>query len=321
LFDVPEGRKQHDRPIPPLGGIALFTGFVIASILLVDYQVFGQIKYLLAASLLLVLIGIKDDLVGITAGKKFYFQIGIVSLLYYAGFRVENFYGLLPFEEMPVVLSFLFTQLFLLTLINAYNLIDGINGLAGSLSLFAAISFTMLFAINGQMNWAIMSASLAGAIAAFLRYNFHQASIFMGDTGSTFLGVVIGIFCLEFLNQPTVAFSIPLSLSLVIGIIFIPVIDLVRVFATRIIDGKSPFSADRRHIHHIFMRQGSSARRTCLILVCFNVLLIFSISMLPDIHSLWNLAIYIVLLNGLMFAIKHLYSLLNTPIPYISTQP
>ena len=165
-----------------------------------------------------------------------------------------------------------FLSLFTLTLIiNAYNLVDGINGLAGSLGMLSSIVLGIFFLIRGEVFWALIAFNLAASIFAFLQFNFGKASIFMGDNGSTFIGLTIGVLAFQLLNSsPGIVPNLPLVLS----IIAVPVFDLLRVFATRISKGKTPFAGDRTHIHHYALSLTGSPVKACLAILTFNLALI-----------------------------------------------
>ncbi len=273
LFDLPEGRKAHQHPVPALGGIAIFFGFWISSLLLVGDAFLLELRYLLIGAFLLMLVGIKDDLLGVDAPKKLLLQFVVVCLLYYAGFRLEGFYGLFAVGEVAEWLRFPMTVVFLLGLINAYNLIDGIDGLAGSLSLTSASIFALLFYLQGDFGWCLLALALGGSLLGFLRFNFYKASIFMGDNGSMVLGLLIGVFAIHYLNLTAATPQSATAVPIVFSLIAIPTLDMLRVSIFRMMKGRSPFAADRSHIHHILLRQGFSTPLICLLLVALEFLL------------------------------------------------
>ena len=162
-------------------------------------------------------------------------------------------------------------------MINAYNCIDGINGLAGGLAMINALVFGLMFWYIGSINMAIMAFALAGALFGFLHFNFGKAKIFMGDNGSTVVGFVLAIFAIQYMNiQPNLAETTALP-AIVFSIIFIPMVDFLKVIFTRMLRGKSPFYPDRTHIHHQFLSLGLSHKSVCYILYSINIMMIITI--------------------------------------------
>ncbi|MEL6635631.1 MAG: MraY family glycosyltransferase [Bacteroidota bacterium] len=267
LFDRPGGRKTHAQPVPALGGIALFLGFFVPVLLFASPAGLAEWRYVLVGGLLLCLVGLKDDLVGMGARQKLFLQAGVVVLLAGAGFRLEGFYGVFGWGAIPEWAQVPLTTLFLLLLINAYNLIDGIDGLAGSLALTSSLIFALLFYLRGDFDWCLMALALSGAILSFLRFNFYRATIFMGDNGSMVLGLLLGLFAIRFLNTASVPGEALPVVAIVFSLLAIPVLDLVRVSGYRLLRGRSPFSADRGHLHHLLLQQGFSTPIICLLLV------------------------------------------------------
>ncbi len=290
VYDQPDIRKLHTHPTPSLGGIAIFAGFWIAASL---FSGLGAINYLIAATLLIAMIGIVDDILPIRASRKLLIQLTAAGILFYAGFSIEGFYGFMGLEHIHPVLSFGMTLLFLAALTNAYNLIDGIDGLAGSFGTLGALAFGILFAIMGESAWSILSFALAGAIIGFLKFNFYKAKIFMGDTGSTLIGLIIGVLCIQFLNMSYYGAGATQAPLIIAAIIFIPVIDLVRVFITRMSKGNSPFQPDRKHIHHIMLDTAKmSTPLICVTLITFNICLILFAANYTSISLLMGLLVF-----------------------------
>lgn len=274
LFDVPDARKTHKVPIPSLGGIGIFIGFWVATFLFTGADFFVQLKFIVVSGFLLFMIGIGDDLLDIRASKKFIYQLLIASFLYIGGFQLQGFYGLFGLEELPIYLNFPLTLLAIALIINAYNLIDGVNGLAGSLSTLGALTFGFLFLNNNMPNWAIVAFSVAGTTIGFLRFNMGNAKIFMGDNGSTFLGLMMSLFFIKYLDSAYYIQGETHALAIGMSIIIVPVLDLLRVFTLRIKRGDSPFTADRIHLHHLVSRLGKSHLKITFALVALNITII-----------------------------------------------
>jgi UDP-N-acetylmuramyl pentapeptide phosphotransferase/UDP-N-acetylglucosamine-1-phosphate transferase len=277
LFDVPNAsRKIHATPIPSLGGLGIFAGFVISSMVLIPFNEGAEFQHFFAAALVIFFLGLKDDILDISAINKFIGQVLAAFLIIYKGnIRILSMHGFLGITELPPMFSLLFTYLTVIVIINSFNLIDGVDGLAGSLALMAALIFGTYFWAIDIMPYAVLSFALAGSLIAFLIFNFQPAKIFMGDTGSLLLGLINAILVIKFINVAKLSnnlFNIEAS-SAAIGfsILMIPLLDTLRVFTIRIINRRSPFSPDRNHIHHLLLDRGLSHRAVTISLVVGNL--------------------------------------------------
>lgn len=270
LYDVPNARKEHATPIPTMGGVAIVAGMMTALLLWFpfSYQP-GQICFFFAVFVLLAL-GIMDDLKDLSARYKFVVQIALASLVAVAGIRITSFDGLFGIYELPITAQYTFTILAIVGITNAFNLIDGIDGLAGGLGFMSLVILGLFLTMSGDMNTALIAFSLAGGMMAFLYFNFNPARIFMGDTGSLVLGFVTAVLCIRLMEINLIAPTpvLPHAQVFVLSIVLIPVFDTLRVFAVRIWNGKSPFSPDKTHIHHLLTNQGFSHAFAAK-LICF----------------------------------------------------
>lgn len=277
LFDIPDAnRKLHIAPVPSLGGLGIFAGFVLSSMVMIPFQDAPDFQYFFAATLVIFFLGLKDDILDISAINKFIGQALAAFLIIFKGnIQILSMHGFLGIEELPPMFSLIFTYLTVIVIINSFNLIDGVDGLASSLALMAAIIFGIYFSAVNMAPYAILSFALAGSLIAFLIFNFQPAKIFMGDTGSLLLGLMNAILVIKFINvakNTDTAFPIEAS-SAAIGfsILMIPLLDTLRVFAIRIINRRSPFSPDRNHIHHLLLDRGMSHRLVTFTLVTVNI--------------------------------------------------
>jgi UDP-GlcNAc:undecaprenyl-phosphate GlcNAc-1-phosphate transferase len=258
LFDLPNSRKEHATPIPTMGGIAIMSGMVIALALWFPFEKqLTQVCFFFSMVILFSL-GIFDDLKDLSARYKFIIQIGLASLIAIAGIRITSFEGLFGIYELAPTAQYTITIVAITGITNAFNLIDGIDGLAGGLGFMSLVTLGFFLTLNGDGQTALVAFALAGAILAFLYFNFNPAKIFMGDTGSLVIGFVIAVLSIRFMQVNSISHSpiMPHAAVFIAGIVLIPVFDTLRVFATRIWKGKSPFSADKTHIHHLLTRQG-----------------------------------------------------------------
>ncbi len=277
LFDIPDAsRKLHTSPIPSLGGLGIFAGFVLSSMVMIPFESAPDFQYYFAAALVIFFLGLKDDILDISAINKFIGQALAAFLIIYKGnIQIQSMHGFLGIEELPPMFSLLFTYLTVIVIINSFNLIDGVDGLASSLALMAALIFGVYFGAVKLVPYSILSFALAGSLIAFLIFNFQPAKIFMGDTGSLLLGLMNAVLVIKFINvaqKPDTPFPIEAS-SAAIGfsILMIPLLDTLRVFAIRITHRRSPFSPDRNHIHHLLLDRGMSHRAVTMTLVVVNL--------------------------------------------------
>ena len=287
IYDRPNERSSHDEPTPSLGGIGIFAGTICAVVLWTPLDAFGVLQYVLAAFVLIFLIGVLDDLIPLSPTRKFSGQLLVAIILAYkSDVRITSLYGVFGVYDLPELTSFVLSVLIIIAIINSFNLIDGINGLAGSIGLLACVSWGTWFLAIHSPALAVVAFSLAGAITAFLKYNFTPAKIFMGDTGSLLIGTVCAILSISFIEmnhlvsiQPVYTFNSAPAIA--VGILILPLYDTVRVFVQRILHGRSPFSPDKTHIHHLLIDLGISHMNATAILLCVNVLFI-AIAVLLD---------------------------------------
>lgn len=274
LHDMPDERKVHKLPIPSLGGFGIFVGFAIALLLMLDFTQLAAMQYYFAAFLIIFFLGIKDDIVILSAQKKFIGQLLVAAILMFkAKLLITNMHGFMGVETIKTTLQYFLTVFTIIVIINAFNLIDGVDGLAGSLGLIASSIFGIFFLMNKDYAYASIGFGLAASILAFLIYNFHPAKIFMGDTGSMLIGLVNAILVIHFIETANSATNYKLAASpaLGFGILLLPLMDTLRVFGIRIIHGRSPFSPDRNHLHHLLLDRGMNHKQVTLSLAGINI--------------------------------------------------
>lgn len=291
LFDVPDERKIHQTPIPSLGGVGIFAGFVLASLLTIGFNVASEFQFYMAAALVIFFLGLKDDILVISPIKKFIGQVLAAFLIIYkGGVQIQSMHGFLGLYTLPEMYSLVLTYLTVIVIINSFNLIDGVDGLAGTLGLMSTLIFGFYFLNIDQVPYAILAFALAGSLSAFLIFNFQPARIFMGDTGSLLVGLVNAILVVKFINlagSPNASFFIEQSPAIGFAILMIPLLDTLRVFAIRIFNRRSPFSPDRNHIHHLMLDKGLSHRTITLTLVGINLLFVALTYTFREIGCTW----------------------------------
>lgn len=275
---MPDERKLHSHAIASLGGVGIFVGFMFSCILILDIQNNPEFKYFLSSAFLIFFIGLKDDLVLISATKKFIAQIIVAAIIIHlGGLRIESFHGILGIATLDSSISVPFTYVTIILIINAYNLIDGIDGLAGSLGLMFSLLLGTYFYFSGMYSYAAFSYSFSAALLGFLIFNYHPAKIFMGDSGSLMIGMVASILVIKFINvasSPTAAIPITSAVAIGVSLLIIPLADTIRVFTVRMFNRRSPFSPDRNHVHHLLLDRGLGHSTVTLICVSANILII-----------------------------------------------
>ncbi len=316
LYDKPGGRKGERKYIPNLGGIAILSAFLIAFLGWADVPEPGpeiaRFQYLVVGAFVLLFIGIKDDLVPLPALKKFSGQLLAAAILVIPGkFRLTDLYGILGIHHLPILTSILISIFAVVLLINAFNLIDGIDGLAGGLGFLLSLTFSLIFWTNGRFNMFVGTMALAGALGGFLIYNKPPARIFMGDTGSMCIGYLMAAFTFLFVqtggtnraeslfhHHPVVA----------IAFLIIPLFDTLRVFTIRVLRKKSPFAADRGHIHHklldLGLSHGQATITLCLVNLFFIGLAYFMKDVNPNLFVVLTIGAAILLTGILMIILR-----------------
>lgn len=278
LFDEPDERKVHKAVIPTLGGLGIFAGFILATLMGVPAGIGTELQYFIAAVMVIFFLGIKDDILVLSATKKFIGQlIAAAIIIKFGGVEISNMYGFLGFEQIPHTASFILTLFTIIVITNSFNLIDGVDGLAGSLGLLTSLVFGSYFFIAGQLMYAVMAFSLAGSLIGFLIFNFSPAKIFMGDTGSLLIGLLNSIFVIKFIAvaaNPAGHFPLQSTPAIGFAILIVPLFDTLRVFSLRILNRRSPFSPDRNHIHHFLLDLGLNHKLITIICVGVNILFI-----------------------------------------------
>jgi UDP-N-acetylmuramyl pentapeptide phosphotransferase/UDP-N-acetylglucosamine-1-phosphate transferase len=233
-------------------------------------------------------------------------QIALAFLIALSGIRITSFEGLFGIDELPLYSQYSFTILAIVGITNAFNLVDGIDGLAGGLGFMSLITLGVFLTISGDVSGALIAFALAGGLLAFLHYNFSPARIFMGDTGSLVLGFIIAVLCIRMLNvnsvsQNPVVNHIPVF---ILGVVLIPVFDTLRVFAIRIWKGKSPFEADRTHIHHLLTNNGFSHAFAVRVICFLHGLILIEAYLLKEMKAEYILSLMIAFMITATFILK-----------------
>lgn len=280
LCAKPNMRTSHDSAIPNLGGMALFIGFLISTILIAGDHLTSNLFYFIGGLIILFFVGMKDDVLIIDPKKKLAAQIIVAFIVaIFANIKIVNLFDMFHIGYISDVYSIAITVFMILFLTNGFNLIDGIDGLASGTGIITSIFFGIFFWNSRDVAFTIICFSLAGSLSGFFLYNVFgkQNKIFLGDTGSLILGLTVSVLMIQFLD-PGVKKDFNLfpqaSPAIAAGVLILPLFDTMRVFTLRIIQGHSPFVADHQHIHHLLLGMGYSHLRSTLILLGVNLFFI-----------------------------------------------
>jgi UDP-GlcNAc:undecaprenyl-phosphate/decaprenyl-phosphate GlcNAc-1-phosphate transferase len=305
LFDEPtEARKLHKRVVPTVGGIIIFAGTFFSFVLwfpsdtLLDIDVgdssylknaltlqvtksaLNDFKYILATVFVLFFVGAKDDIIGTAPIKRLAAHILVaLMIVLMADIRIKSMHGIFGIDEIPFWSSIFISLFSIIVIINAFNFIDGIDGLAGGIGFIASMIFGVWFYLANDIVMSLLSFSLAGSIFAFLFFNFSPASIFMGDSGSTTIGLLLAVLSLKAIVTPSADVSDTIIGEmhrpiLVMATLSYPLIDTLRIFVYRTVKGISPFEADKNHIHHALLDTGMGHRGVAFTLYGATVLMV-----------------------------------------------
>ena len=298
LLDTAGDRSSHKVSTPFFGGIAIFTG-VICSLLLWSDNV-ENIQFILLSILIVFIVGLIDDLRAISAFKKLIGQILATLVLIFLGdLQIDSMHGVLGVHDLPIWASVSFTIFVVIVIINGFNLIDGIDGLAGGLGLISSLSFGVIAIIIGQVDIALIAFSLSGALVGFLRFNIFPARIFMGDTGSLVVGMILSVLAINCIKYGLVNenYSLPqIGPLLAISFLAVPLFDSLRVFIVRAINGNGTLTAARDHVHHAFIDLGVGHKYTSLILFSVSAIIIVLTYLLIKLNININISIAILFL-------------------------
>jgi len=283
IFDEPGERKLHTSRTPLLGGIAIFAGTMISFLFWSANYFEASQLFILTSLLILFAAGFIDDLRPLRPIIKLFLQvIATMITVFFAGVHISGLHGLGGIHILPGVYPEIITALFILGLVNAFNFIDGIDGLAAMVGIIASALFGILFiSVNDGLS-ALLAFALCGSLVAFLYFNFSPAKIFMGDTGTLVTGFILALLAIKLteVTRTNVSYFSWLNYQsapvFALATLIIPVIDFVRVTSIRLMKGQSPIQADKNHIHHVLVSIGLNATQTTVVLVIVNLCFILT---------------------------------------------
>jgi UDP-GlcNAc:undecaprenyl-phosphate GlcNAc-1-phosphate transferase len=301
IVDVPGGRKIHKKVTPSMGGIAIFLGFFLSSIIWINSSLWQDIKFLLVPFMIIFFTGLRDDLIPLKPLVKLAGQVTAAAfLLYFLDLRLHSFYGLFGLEEWPIWISYIVTVFTIIVITNAFNLVDGLDGLAGSIASAILLFYGIWYYSMGDSIFSVFCFSMLGAIIAFLLFNWEPSEIFMGDTGALVIGMMLAVVTIRFINlnfgltnNSPVRFDSTISTAACL--IIVPLLDTTRIIILRLSKRQSPFKPDKSHIHHAIMRLGFSHSKTTFTLVSIQIFFILLALVFKNIGDKILLPIVIVL--------------------------
>lgn len=312
LMDEPGMRSSHLRKIPNLGGISLFYSIGICASIFA-YELFDLYKFLFASLIILLYVGVMDDIVVMRAYKKLLAQVLVSALIVFGSdVRMRNLFGVFGIYELNYFLSTMFSIVTFIILINAFNLIDGIDGLAGTYSVMCSLFFGISYYRLGEYNYplVIFSAIIIGAVLAFLYYNlsnYRVNKIFMGDTGSMVLGFLLAFTAMCFIDifidkkmAGVPRYFLHSAPVIAVAILILPIVDTLNVIIVRLSQKKSPFEADKNHIHHKLLALGLTHRRSTFYIILYYLMIIMVAYFLRHIEN--NVLLLIILALGFVGA-------------------
>ena len=297
-LDAPDDRKVHTRPIPRMGGLAIYAGFVLA--VLASMHVSREIMGLLVGGTVILIVGIIDDLKPLPARVKLLGQIVAAAVLVMFDIRIEWLTN--PFGEMLYVdyLAIPLTIIWVVSLTNTVNLIDGLDGLAAGVSTIASITILLVALQQNFVAVAILTAALAGSAFGFLQHNFNPAKIFMGDTGSMFLGYMLAAISIlgAVKSAATIALIVPI---VALGL---PILDTAFAIIRRYMSGRPIFKPDKGHLHHRLLEMGLTQKQAVLLMYVISGCLGLSAIALTEVNKSFGILIIVVLLSVACFGAR-----------------
>lgn len=278
LVDKPNYRKVHTNVVPLIGGISIAVTVLI--VLIVSGNQLSLLKeYLpiLSSGFVLLIVGVIDDKTDLSAKYKLVIQLLLAFIIALSGTRITTFYGFLGVYEIATWSQYILTIIVITGVVNAFNLMDGVDGLVGGLSLLGFTMFLVSSIFYNDYFLGKVSVIFIGAIIGFLKFNLSKKKIFMGDAGSLFLGFILVTFGIHFMEKQhsTNNYGYAYGFLILVAFFSIPVLDSIRVYVGRIKQGNSPFKADKSHLHHLLLTAGLTHKKISLFVVIFCMILFF----------------------------------------------
>lgn len=286
IVDNPNVRKLNKKPIPVLGGVGVFFGILMTiSVLCFRYDC-SALFSLFIAMLIMLFTGVADDILNLSANRKFLLQIFAVGLLITNGYVIDDMHGLFGIHILPGYIVYPLTLIAGLGIVNAINLIDGVDGLSSGYGMMVAAICGTFFTIHGDMPFVMLAWTIVGALFPFFIQNVfgRKFKMFIGDGGSLVLGIVFFAFVIRILQSGDMGVRSPYAVSFTLAVFAVPVFDTLRVMGSRMLCGRSPFSPDKTHLHHMFIKLGFSHAMTSLVIISLNL----------SVVLVWGVTVFII---------------------------
>ncbi len=307
IVDNPDARKLQRNPVPVMGGVAVFFGIAIG--LCSSSAIFNSAStfMLISAMLIMLYVGTIDDIIDLSAGIRFLIEIIIIVWLMYASQSSINcFWGLWGINTIPMWFGYALTVFAAVGIINAINLIDGVNGLSSGFCFMSSILFTIFFYCTGNYVMATLAISAAGAIVPFFLHNVFgsKTRMFIGDGGTLVIGTMMSMFVMSILDRNSGCALLAAKgfglIPFTLAVLSIPIFDTLRVMTTRILNKKSPFHPDKTHLHHMFIELGFSHTGTTMSILTINFLIVITWFVSYKLGASVDLQLYIVIALSLL---------------------
>ncbi|MTI21593.1 undecaprenyl/decaprenyl-phosphate alpha-N-acetylglucosaminyl 1-phosphate transferase, partial [Fulvivirga sp. RKSG066] len=305
-------RKIHKKRTPSLGGIGIFLGFFAALLIWMPFDDVQSYKYILASISIIFFIGMRDDIVALRPLYKLIGQIvAAIIVVKLAGVQLHSLYGLFGIESLPNWAGMTLSIFTIIVITNSFNLIDGLDGLAGTIATIVLVSFGTWFFLIEEPLISLLAFSMAGAVVAFLSFNWEPSKIFMGDTGALVIGFLFSVLAIYFIDHnyslpDNSVYKFESSVTTAVCVIIIPLFDTLRIFILRLWKKQSPFTPDKNHMHHALMRLGMGHSKTALALGALNVFYILVAIQFRELEDNLMLPIILVLSTGLSLLLDYL---------------
>jgi UDP-GlcNAc:undecaprenyl-phosphate/decaprenyl-phosphate GlcNAc-1-phosphate transferase len=312
IFDEPGKRRIHKRLTPSIGGVAIFLGFFTSCVVWGDLIAWDQLKTLLGILSISFVLGLSDDLVHLKPIVKILGQLIAGSLAFFlVDIKIHSFSGFMIEGELDLWASYALTIMTMIIITNAYNLIDGIDGLAGAVAALITAFLGSWFYLTGDLNFALICFCILGSILSFLIFNWEPSKIFMGDTGALVIGMLISIITIRFID---LNYGLPFSsdfkfhatVPTAISLLCIPLLDTARIIIIRLSKGISPLKADKRHIHHALVRLGLTHASSTFLLLAYNIIVIAGLVFLREFSD-WYVLGYAVFVSTIFISSLHFF--------------
>lgn len=318
IVDVPNARKLQKTPIPILGGVCVFLGIIVGLGFTCIYEDCADLFVVVMAMTVMLYTGTGDDILGLSPRVRFLIEIlTVLCLIGIGGYTLNDFHELWGIEQISAWVAVPLTVFAAVGIINAINLIDGVDGLSSGFCIMACIMFGSLFYLAGDTSMVILAAVSAGALVPFFFHNVYgkTSKMFIGDGGTLVLGVIISVFVVRALQHETpCGFYVEQGMGLVpftLAVLAVPVFDTLRVMTARILKGHSPFLPDKTHLHHLFISLGFSHAGTTVIILSLNTLVVLVWWAVYEAGASIDLQLYIVLALSLLITSGIYYPVRN----------